>query len=118
KVEDDGSGGFVYNVTDRNGNSLFSGVPDADGKIAFNDVELSMNGDARLYDQFEIRQASGSGNNENALAFAELQNKKWLNNGKSTVTDSLNQNGRGHWQHDPKPKGQGGCGGCGLPAIL
>ncbi|WP_245849825.1 flagellar hook-associated protein FlgK [Oceanimonas doudoroffii] len=91
KVEDDGSGGFVYNVTDRNGNSLFSGVPDADGKIAFNDVELSMNGDAQLYDQFEIRQASGSGNNENALAFAELQNKKWLNNGKSTVTDSLNQ---------------------------
>ncbi|MHA6963336.1 flagellar hook-associated protein FlgK [Zobellella denitrificans] len=91
KVEDDGGGGLLYNVLDKNGNSLFSGVPDANGDIAFNDVVLTMNGNAKLYDQFQIRQAAGSGNNVNALAFAGLQNKKWLNNGKSTVTDSLNQ---------------------------
>ena len=91
KVEDDGAGGLVYNVLDKNGTSLFSGVPDANGNIAFNDVELTVKGDAKEFDQFEIKQAGGSGNNTNALAFAELQNKKWLNNGKSTVTDSLNK---------------------------
>lgn len=91
KVEDDGSGGLVYNVLDGNGASLFSGTPDANDKITFGDIELTLEGDPKLFDQFEIRQASGSGNNQNALAFAELQNKKWLNNGKSTVTDSLNQ---------------------------
>lgn len=91
KVEDDGAGGLVYNVLDQGGASLFSGVPDADGNIAFNDVQISLNGDAELFDQFQVKSAAGSGNNANALAFAELQNRKWLNNGKSTVTDSLNQ---------------------------
>ncbi|MCC4263206.1 flagellar hook-associated protein FlgK [Oceanimonas baumannii] len=91
KVVDDGAGGLQYNVQDKDGTALFTNVTVTDGKMSFGDLELSLNGDPEAFDQFEIRQASGSGNNENALAFAELQNKKWLNNGKSTVTDSLNQ---------------------------
>lgn len=85
--------GTDYVVTDKNGTlpALFSGVPDADGNITFGDVQLSVKGEAKEFDQFVIEQAKGSGNNTNALAFAELQNKKWLNNGKSTVTDSLNK---------------------------
>lgn len=85
--------GTDYVITDKDGTlpALFSGTPDADGKITFADVQLSIKGDAAQFDQFEIKQAKGSGNNTNALAFADLQNKKWLNNGKSTVTDSLNQ---------------------------
>lgn len=108
KVEDDGAGGLVYNVLDQGGASLFSGVPDADGNIAFNDVQISLNGEAELFDQFQIKTAAGSGNNSNALAFAELQNRKWLNNGKSTVTDSLNQTtvGIGSLTYNQKVKAQ------------
>ncbi|GAA3715436.1 flagellar hook-associated protein FlgK [Oceanisphaera sediminis] len=85
--------GTDYVVTDKDGTlpALFTGVPDGDGNITFGDVQLGVKGEAKEFDQFAIEQAQGSGNNTNALAFAELQNKKWLNNGKSTVTDSLNK---------------------------
>ncbi|MDP5292286.1 flagellar hook-associated protein FlgK [Oceanimonas sp. CHS3-5] len=90
KVTDDGSGDLQYEVFDKD-DAPITPVSYADGKLSVGELELSLNGDPKAFDQFEIRQAGGSGNNENALAFAELQNKKWLNNGKSTVTDSLNQ---------------------------
>ncbi|MBO1519959.1 flagellar hook-associated protein FlgK [Oceanisphaera pacifica] len=92
KVEDDGAGGVKYVVTDKNGTlpALFDGQP-TDGSITFGDVQMNIQGDAKEFDQFVIKQAKGSGNNTNALEFADLQNKKWLDNGKSTVTDSLNK---------------------------
>ncbi|MDV2856412.1 flagellar hook-associated protein FlgK [Oceanimonas sp. CAM02] len=85
----DNAGTLEYHIHEGvNSNQVF---PDNDGKFTFSGIEITLKGDPKAFDQFEIRQAGGSGNNENALAFAELQNKKWLNNGKSTVTDSLNQ---------------------------
>lgn len=93
RVEDDGAGNLQYVITDKDNTqpALFTGVPDNEGKISFNDLELTVRGEAKKFDQFQVKQAKGSGNNSNALAFADLQNKKWLNNGKSTVTDNLNQ---------------------------
>ena len=96
KVEDDGTAStppvLVYNVYDVSGTAIGTSVtPDADGNITIGDVQMNIKGTPAEYDQFVIKQAKGSGNNTNALAFADLQNKKWLNNGKSTVTDSLNQ---------------------------
>ncbi|MGO3357188.1 MAG: FlgK family flagellar hook-associated protein, partial [Oceanisphaera sp.] len=92
KVEDDGAGGVKYVVTDKNGTlpALFDGQP-TDGSITFGDVQMNVQGTPAEFDQFVIKQAKGSGNNSNALNFADLQNKKWLDNGKSTVTDSLNK---------------------------
>ncbi|MBL1378412.1 flagellar hook-associated protein FlgK [Zobellella iuensis] len=90
RVGDDGAGGLAYQLVDSN-DVEYPVTPDADGNIVFGDIIISLNGEPKLFDQFQIRQAAGSGNNANALAFAGLQNKKWLNNGKSTVTDSLNQ---------------------------
>lgn len=85
--------GTNYVITDKDGNlpALFTGPADADGNLTFGDVQLTIKGDAAEFDQFVIKQAKGSGNNTNALAFADIQNKKWLDNGKSTVTDSLNK---------------------------
>lgn len=95
KYEDDGLNNtprtFTYNLYDQAGTVIGSGSPDPDGNITFGDVQLNIKGEAAEFDQFVIKQAKGSGNNTNALAFAEIQNKKWLDNGKSTVADSLNK---------------------------
>ncbi|WP_319781849.1 flagellar hook-associated protein FlgK [Oceanisphaera sp. IT1-181] len=84
--------GTNYVVTDKDGSvpALFTGTP-TDGAITIGDVQINIKGKPEQYDQFVIKQAKGSGNNTNALAFADIQNKKWLDNGKSTVTDSLNK---------------------------
>lgn len=95
KVEDDGLGNvpptFSFNIYDKSNNLLDSATPDADGNIVYKNIELQVKGDANEFDQFVVKKAEGSGNNTNALAFADIQNKKMLDNGKSTVTDSLNQ---------------------------
>ncbi|MGB5855687.1 MAG: flagellar hook-associated protein FlgK [Oceanisphaera sp.] len=96
KAVDDGTAAtppvLLYEVYKADGNALGAPLtPDADGNITIGDVQMNIKGTPAEYDQFVIKQAKGSGNNTNALAFAELQNKKWLDNGKSTVTDSLNK---------------------------
>lgn len=93
KYESDGATPpvFSFNLYDQAGANLGSAMPDAGGNITFGDVQLNIKGTPAEYDQFVIKQAKGSGNNTNALAFADIQNKKWLDNGKSTVTDSLNK---------------------------
>lgn len=83
--------GTNYIVKDNNDVELFNNPADADGNITFGDIQMNIKGEAKEFDQFVIKQAKGSGNNTNALEFADLQNKKWLDNGKSTVTDSLNK---------------------------
>ncbi|WP_019933528.1 flagellar hook-associated protein FlgK [Oceanimonas smirnovii] len=92
-VSFDGSGNYTVDYVDSLGASQsVTAVFDPNNpEITVEGVTIKVSGTPAEFDQFEIRQAGGSGNNENALAFAELQNKKWLNNGKSTVTDSLNQ---------------------------
>ncbi|MGO4998484.1 flagellar hook-associated protein FlgK [Oceanisphaera sp. W20_SRM_FM3] len=96
KAVDDGNASsppvLVYEVYKADGTAIGPPLaPDADGNITFGDVQLNIKGTPAQYDQFVIKQAKGSGNNTNALAFADIQNKKWLDNGKSTVTDSLNK---------------------------
>lgn len=92
-VSFDGSGNYTVDYVDSLGasQSVTAAFDPNNPEITVEGVTIKVSGTPAEFDQFEIRQAGGSGNNENALAFAELQNKKWLNNGKSTVTDSLNQ---------------------------
>ncbi|ART79745.1 flagellar hook-associated protein FlgK [Oceanisphaera avium] len=96
KVVDDGTAAtppvLVYEVYKADGTALGTALtPDAEGNITFGDVQMNIKGTPAEFDQFVVKQAKGSGNNSNALAFADIQNKKWLDNGKSTVTDSLNK---------------------------
>ncbi len=92
KVETDATTGAPqYNLYDQGGTLLSAVVPDADGKFTFNDVEFTLSGSAKPFDQFQIDLASGAGNNVNAQAFGELKQKKWLNGGTATLEQSLNQ---------------------------
>lgn len=58
--------GTNYVITDKDGNlpALFTGPADADGNLTFGDVQLTIKGDAAEFDQFVIKQAKGSGNNQ------------------------------------------------------
>lgn len=60
--------------------------------ISLNGLDINVSGQAGAGgDSFEIAAVSGAGNNVNAQAFGDIKQKKWLNGGQGTITDSLNQ---------------------------
>jgi flagellar hook-associated protein 1 FlgK len=59
-------------------------------QVAGLDITVSGQAGAPL-DRFEVEYAAGSGNNANALVFAEVKSRQWLNGGRSTLSQSLDQ---------------------------
>ena len=72
---------------------LADGVLDpADPVINLNGLTVEVSGKGGSpRDRFEIEAVNGVGNNVNAQAFGDIKQKKWLNGGKATLEDSLNQ---------------------------
>lgn len=59
--------------------------------ITVEGLTITVKGDPKDFDRFEIENVSGSGNNANVVAMAGIKNQALLNNGRSTLSQSFNQ---------------------------
>jgi len=81
----------AYSVTDASGATVASGTYASGTPISFNGIQVTISGAPATGDSFAINDnASGTGDNRNALQLAGLLNQKVLNNGQSSLSDTIN----------------------------
>jgi flagellar hook-associated protein 1 len=81
----------AYAITDSSGNTVAAGAYTSGAPISFNGIQVTVSGPPASGDQFAIDDnANGTGDNRNALQLAGLLHQKVLNNGQTSLSDTVN----------------------------